>query len=100
MLGGHLFLPVEGNPTSKIHPQQFPATSPLGHSRPMWPISLVSSCPLRSEAKANSEHQIDRLFWVDGTPPDVIEAFKPEPWIVRYEFSDFEWAAPIHRASN
>jgi transposase len=33
------------------------------------------------------------LLWVDGTARDVIEAPKLEPWIVRYELSDFEWAA-------
>jgi transposase len=30
---------------------------------------------------------------VDGNARDVIEAPKLEPWIVRYELSDFEWAA-------
>jgi transposase len=32
-------------------------------------------------------------LWVDGAAQDVIEAPKLEPWIVRYELSDFEWAA-------
>jgi transposase len=32
-------------------------------------------------------------LWVDGAARDVIEAPKLEPWIVRYELSDFEWAA-------
>ena len=32
-------------------------------------------------------------MWVDGGAQDVIEAPKLEPWIVRYELSDFEWAA-------
>jgi transposase len=35
----------------------------------------------------------DRLLWVNGAARDVIEAPKLEPWIVRYELSDFEWAA-------
>ena len=36
---------------------------------------------------------MDRLLWVDGAARNVIEAPKLEPWIVRYELSDFEWAA-------
>jgi transposase len=31
-------------------------------------------------------------LWVDGAARDVIEAPKLEPWIVRYELSDSEWA--------
>jgi hypothetical protein len=30
---------------------------------------------------------------VDGTAGQVIQAPKPEPRIMRYELSDFEWAA-------
>jgi len=32
-------------------------------------------------------------LWVDGAARDVIHAPKLKPWIVRYELSDFEWAA-------
>ena len=35
----------------------------------------------------------DRLLWVNGAARDVIEDPKLESWIVRYELSDFEWAA-------
>ena len=34
----------------------------------------------------------NQLCGVDGAARDVIEAPKLEPWIVRYELSDFEWA--------
>jgi hypothetical protein len=32
-------------------------------------------------------------LWVDGAARNMIEAPKLDPWIVRYELSDFEWAA-------
>jgi len=32
-------------------------------------------------------------LWVDGAAREVIHAPKLKPWIVRYELSDFEWAA-------
>ena len=36
---------------------------------------------------------MDRLLWVDGAARDVIECPKLEPWIMRYELGDLEWAA-------
>jgi Putative transposase of IS4/5 family (DUF4096) len=32
-------------------------------------------------------------LWVDGAAQRLIQARKLEPWIVRYELSDSEWAA-------
>ena len=49
-------------------------------------------CALKAEVKLEHLWQAQRL-WVDGAARDVIEAPKLEPWIVRYELSDFEWAA-------
>ena len=33
-----------------------------------------------------------QLLWVDRATRDVFQAPKLEPWIVRYELSDAEWA--------
>jgi hypothetical protein len=33
------------------------------------------------------------LLWVDGLAWRVIQAPKPEPRIMRYELTDYEWAA-------
>jgi len=33
------------------------------------------------------------LLWVDGLAWRVIQAPKPEPRIIRYELTDYEWAA-------
>jgi transposase len=49
----------------------------------------VRSCPLCAE----SGSKFRALLWVDGAARDVIQAPKLEPWIVRDELSDFEWAA-------
>jgi hypothetical protein len=39
---------------------------------------------------------------VEGIGLDVIQAFKPGPRIMRYELTDFEWAASpyLYRARN
>jgi transposase len=36
---------------------------------------------------------MDRLLRVDGADREAIQSPKLEPWIMRYELSDFEWAA-------
>jgi hypothetical protein len=47
------------------------------------------------KAEVNSEHarQRHRPLRVDGAARDVIQAPKPEPRIMRYELSDYEWTA-------
>ena len=55
----------------------------------------VRPCPLCNESGSKFKAFVTArpLLWVDGAARDVIEAPKLEPWIVRYELSDFEWAA-------
>src|SRR5215831_13851988 len=55
----------------------------------------VRPCPLCTESGSKFKAFVKArpLLWVDGAARDVIEAPKLEPWIVRYELSDFEWAA-------
>ena len=67
----------------------------MGHSRPGRASSKSGHVRCALKAEVNSEHLIylDRLLWVDGAARDVFQAPKLEPWIVRYELSDFEWAA-------
>ena len=50
--------------------------------------------PIR-EAEVDSELQRirDQLSRLDGSARDVIQAPKPEPRIIRYELSDYEWTA-------
>jgi len=50
------------------------ATSALGHSRRFWHVGVMSGA-------------------VEGIGLDVIQAPKREPRIMRYELTDFEWAA-------
>ena len=66
-----------------------------GHSRPGRASSKSGHVRCALKAEVNLEHlrQVDGLLWVDGAARDVIDAPKLEPWIVRYELSDFEWAA-------
>src|SRR5229473_702040 len=74
---------------------------------------MVSSCPhwvicdrvepaaspamsaMPPKAEVNSEHsrKRHRPLRVDGAARDVIQAPKPEPRIMRYELSDYEWTA-------
>jgi transposase len=67
----------------------------LGHSRPGRAQQQVRPCPLCTESGSKFKAFVKArpLLWVDGAARDVIEAPKLEPWIVRYELSDFEWAA-------
>jgi hypothetical protein len=44
------------------------------------------------KAEVNSNTATDHLR-VDGAARDVIQAPKPEPRIMRYELSDYEWTA-------
>jgi hypothetical protein len=58
----------------------------------------VRSCPLCTESGSKFRAFDDtsascQLLWFDRAAQDVIEAPKLEPWIVRYDLSDFEWAA-------
>ena len=59
-----------------------------GHSRPGRASS--KSGHVRSALKAEV---LCQLLWVDRATRDVFQAPKLEPWIVRYELSDSEWAA-------
>jgi hypothetical protein len=47
------------------------------------------------KAEVNPEHfrQRHRPLRVDGAGRDVIQAPKPEPRIMRYQLSDYEWTA-------
>src|ERR1700730_308134 len=50
---------------------------------------MSPSCPVRVQSR---KCQLSG-FAVEGIGLDVIQAPKPEPRIMRYELTDFEWAA-------
>ena len=53
----------------------------------------MSGMPLKAEVKSGYGICRDRPLWVDGLARHVIQALKPEPRIMRYELTDYEWAA-------
>ena len=67
--------------------------SRLGHSRRGRANTKSGNVRCALKAEVRSIGHLERLSWVDGAARDVIEAPKLESWIVRYELSDFEWAA-------
>jgi hypothetical protein len=67
--------------------------SRLGHSRRGRANTKSGNVRCALKAEVRSIGHLERLSWVDGAARDVIHAPKLEPRIVRYELSDFEWAA-------
>jgi hypothetical protein len=61
-----------------------------GHSRPGRASIKSGHIRYGPKAEVKSEHWRlrDRLFLVDGTAVDVIQAPHPKPRIMRYELSD------------
>jgi hypothetical protein len=49
--------------------------------------------PPKAEVKSEHSRHSDGPLLVDGATRDVIQAPKPEPRIMRYELSDYEWTA-------
>ena len=47
----------------------------------------------KAEVKSEHSRHSDGPLLVDGAVRDVIQAPKPEPRIMRYELSDYEWTA-------
>jgi hypothetical protein len=48
---------------------------------------------LKTEINSEDLRHIERLLWLDDAAGEVFQAPELEAWIVRYELSDFEWAA-------
>jgi hypothetical protein len=80
---------ANGTPMLQPERRRFFGTGPsdrmseLGHSRRFWHVRLGvklgnAGCP---------------VLPVEGIGVEVIQASKPEPRIMRYELTDFEWAA-------
>jgi hypothetical protein len=53
----------------------------------------MSAIPPKAEVNSEHERLRYRPVRVDGAARAVIQAPKPEPRIMRYELSDYEWAA-------
>src|SRR6266852_6171303 len=53
----------------------------------------MSAMPPKAEVNSEHSRPRHRPLRVDGAARDVIQAPKPEPRIMRYELSDYEWAA-------
>jgi hypothetical protein len=68
--------------------------SGLGHSRPGRASSKSGHVRYAAESGSNSEHERDSdgALRVGGAARDVIQVPKPEPRIMRYELSDYEWS--------
>jgi len=60
------------------------------HERPSGKSGHFGYAP---KAEVNSERFRYRPVRVDGATADVIQASKPEPRIMRCEFSEHEWTA-------
>ena len=54
---------------------------------------VTSAVPPKAEVKFRTLAALPPAFPVDGSARDVIQAPKPEPRIMRYELSDYEWTA-------
>jgi len=65
-----------------------------GHSRPGRASSKSGHVRYAAESGSNSEHERDSdgALRVGGAARDVIQVPKPEPQIMRYELSDYEWS--------
>src|SRR5271170_1051779 len=67
----------------------------LRHSRPR-PLRVIRvhfGCPGDVRLRGNLGSTGPPVLPVEGIGLDVIQASKPEPRIMRYELTDFEWAA-------
>jgi transposase len=53
----------------------------------------MSAVASKAEVKSGYWHLPRWPLRVDGSPRHVIQASKPEPRIMRYELTDYEWAA-------
>src|SRR4030081_2543370 len=60
--------------------------------RPSGKSDHVGYAP-KAEGNSELERVRDQLSRLDGSARDVIQAPKPEPRIMRYELSDYEWTA-------
>jgi transposase len=67
----------------------------VGHSRRGRASSKSGNVPYAagSGSKFRALQDRDRPLRVGGAARDVIQASKPEPRIMRYELSDYEWTA-------
>jgi hypothetical protein len=65
----------------------------MGHSLQGRPGGKSGHFGYAPKAEVNSERFRNRPLRVDGATADVIQASKPEPQIMRYEFSDDERTA-------
>jgi hypothetical protein len=57
------------------------------------PQSLNVGFAPKAEVNSGYWHPPSKPLRVDGVARGVIQAPKPEPRIMRYELTDFEWAA-------
>ena len=65
------------------------------------PVASPAVSAMPPKAEVNSEHQPASLqAGIDGAPPDVIQASKPEPRIMRCEFSEHAWPASKPMLTN
>src|ERR1700730_217798 len=69
-------------------------TSEMGQSRRFWHVGGMSG--LRSISEVPDVQGLP----VEDIGSDLIQASRPEPRIVRYELTDFEWAARHHRSAQ
>ena len=53
----------------------------------------MSTVPLKADEDSERQRHCDRPLPIDSAVRDVIQAPKPEPRIMRYELSDYEWTA-------
>src|SRR5207244_9373397 len=74
--------------TSSIKPHDRLGSFATGSSQPQ-----DRPCPLCRRKRSKFRELAQRPLRVDGTAVDVIQAPKPEPRIMRYELSDYEWTA-------
>src|SRR5580692_2819263 len=66
----------------------------MGQSRRFWHVGGMSG--LRSISEVPDVQGLP----VEDIGSDLIQASRPEPRIVRYELTDFEWAARHHRSAQ
>jgi hypothetical protein len=52
----------------------------------------MSAMPPKAEVNSEHERDSDGALRVGGAARDVIQVPKPEPQIMRYELSDYEWS--------